>query len=85
MKRSLLVLATLVFSVVAGCGGTESERGEESLTQGESALCATSDSCSYLHGQDCTQPGLTRKCCVGDSTVEKTCMCTASPRKWACL
>jgi hypothetical protein len=84
MKRSLLILATLVGSVMAGCGGTEFEQGEESLAQGESALCAQSDSCAYLNMKDCTQPGLSRTCCVSESTAHGSCMCIASSRKWAC-
>jgi hypothetical protein len=84
MKRSLLILATLAVSVVSGCGGSELEQGEDSLARSESALCATSDSCSYLHWTDCTQPGVQRTCCVSDSAAQGSCTCTASPRKWAC-
>lgn len=83
MKRSLLILVTFVVSIVAGCGGTELEQGEDSLARSESALCAPSDSCSNLTGQACTQPGIQRSCCVSDS-VAGSCMCIASTRKWAC-
>ena len=75
MKKSLLILATFVVTVVSGCGGTELERDEGLLGQSESALstCSTTcpngniiscqgTSCSASDAQSVTCDGLTQSC-----------------------
>jgi hypothetical protein len=54
MKRSLLILATFVVSVVAGCGGTELDQVEDSLAQSESALVTCSTTCPAGNTLTCT-------------------------------
>ncbi|MET0400784.1 MAG: hypothetical protein ABW123_00220 [Cystobacter sp.] len=71
MKQSLFVLATLVVSIVSGCGGTELVDEQEVLARSESALatCSTicpngnplsceGSTCSAVDGQSvtCTTP-----------------------------
>jgi hypothetical protein len=46
MKHSLLILATLVLSIVSGCGGTEVDAGEDFLAQNQDALSTCSTTCS---------------------------------------
>lgn len=75
MKKSLLILATFVVTVVSGCGGTELEHDEGLLGQSESALstCSTTcpngtpltcqgTSCSATDGQSVTCDGVTQTC-----------------------
>ncbi|MET0400783.1 MAG: hypothetical protein ABW123_00215 [Cystobacter sp.] len=79
MKQSLFVLATLVVSIVSGCGGTESVEEQQFLAQSGSALstCSTicpngnplsceGSTCSSVDGQSvtCTTPaGTTTSYC----------------------
>ncbi|WNG18872.1 hypothetical protein [Cystobacter fuscus] len=73
MKHSLLILATLVLSIVSGCGGTEVETGEELLAQSQSALSTCSTTCSNgntisCQGTSCSASDGVSVTCDGNTT-----------------
>jgi hypothetical protein len=84
MKHVFVVFAAFVVTTLLACGGpVSSEPAEEELGQVEGALiCSRANTCSFIVGTACPNPGVGRDCCL-DGEPTGFCYCEWN-RTWVC-
>lgn len=76
MKRSLVMMATVVGLSLLGCGGvTPEQEGPQDGTVSQFGVCDTLPTCESMMSHSCKPTGTRQDCCYQGATVADYCVC----------